>query len=148
VESAGTEEGIMRDDFEDSDSLGLDLDDYVSRPYEGYDKRTADRDPVKGVHVSQCPTNPDYRFYSFRVPIQGHYIWHGGGNWILDAAKGHPTLTELESVPGIQSLLLNEGYQINVTKAASFTWDEIEPAILTILQAHNAIENLGKDTAL
>jgi hypothetical protein len=134
----------MRDDFSDFDSVELDY----TRPYEGFDPRTADRDPVKGVHVSQCPTNQNYRHYSFSVPIRGHYIWHGGDDYLLDAAKGHPTLDALEDVPGIQGLMVWEGYTINVTKAEAFTWDEIEPVILTILQAHNAIENLGKDTAL
>ena len=112
-------------------------------PFYGFEcDNIAERDPVPGVHVSQCPTNPNYRYYSHRVSIGGHYIWHSGSPHLLDEAKDHPTLDALERVPGIQGIMNWEGYQLNITKAAAFTWEEIEPAILKILQEHNSIERL------
>ena len=91
-----------------------------------------------GVVVEQCPTNLDYRYYGFRVPIPGHFIWHAGE--AASQAIGdndNLTLALLAKIPGLQGILLWEGYQVNLTKAAAYSWDEVEPAILAVLHAHN-----------
>lgn len=115
-------------------------DDYQEpEPFEGFNAATDLDKPVgAGLVVDYCPSNKNYRYYHFRNPIAGYYIAKYGER--IDSGSGeiHPTLSALSNIRGISGVMLWDGYQVNITKASAYSWNQIEPEILRILEEHNA----------
>ena len=81
----------------------------------------------------------DHRTYYLRVPIRGSFFWDAGDSRRSDVLRSAKSalLTELTTLPGIQSFYLHEGYEIKANKATAWSWDDLHYRLTTAIDIHN-----------
>lgn len=53
-------------------------------------------------------------------------------------------LCDFSSIPGVESVLVKR-YSVEITKGALFSWDEVEPAVLSLLKTFEHLEEVKPD---
>jgi hypothetical protein len=91
------------------------------------------------VIVEPVGTNPHCKYFHFRLPIEGYFIWDRAHGCTLDQADGHPTLEAVKAIAGVDHFMLSSAHSLMVSKAHVYEWDEIEPRVVAELEAHNSL---------
>ena len=82
------------------------------------------------VHVEICP-NKNYRNYSVRARVATGYI-----SSMLPKDTDPKIFKELREVAGVEEVS-GHHYTVDIKKAPSFTWEEVEEGVLPLLHAFN-----------